>query len=190
MKMGDQKSVQQPFVVKKHRATRLHYDFRLGWKRVLISWAVPEGPSDCANHSREAIEVEDHKRENLGFEGVIPEGKPGAGPTMPWDWGTWEPEDGSQDVDASLRNGRLRFRLHGVKLNGAWQLVRRPDICTRSRRPVWDLIKEPDAFARSEHEPRIIDAQPNSVHSGKSLEEVEREWTEGEDDSDQKPTLF
>jgi bifunctional non-homologous end joining protein LigD len=163
------------FVVKKHRATRLHYDVRLEWNGVLKSWAVPEGPSCCASHRREAIEMEDHSMEYFAFEGVYPEGMPGAGPTMPWDLGTWEPLQECWDVEECLRNGCLKFTLRGEKLEGNWMFIRRPGNCSDGRRQVWHLVKLSDAFARSAEAPEIVDEKPNSVLSEKSLEEVELE---------------
>ena len=130
----------QQFVVKKHRATRLHYDFRLGWNRVLISWAIPDGPSYCPSHSRKAIEVRDHRKEYLGFEGVLPAGKPGAGPTMLWDWGIWMPQPRYFDVDEALRNGELGFTLYGEKLKGNWMLCRTGGK-TFGDDPIWMLAK-------------------------------------------------
>jgi bifunctional non-homologous end joining protein LigD len=178
----------QPFVVKKHRASRLHYDFRLQWNGVLKSWAIRNGPSYCEGVPCEAVEVEDHRKENIAFEGVFPEGTPGAGPTIPWDLGFWMPLPGFQDVEGSSRKGCLEFTLHGKKLKGNWRLVRRAG--RRGRRPIWDLIKLPDAFARSKDAPAIVDEKPNSVLSGKSLEEVEHEWTAGKKEHDQEPRLF
>ena len=109
------------FCVQKHLASHLHYDFRLEWKGVLLSWAVPKGPSLNPADKRLAMHVEDHPLEYGTFEGVIPEGY-GAGIVMLWDRGTWEPE--SEDVDAALRKGDLKFRLNGYKLKGSWVLVR------------------------------------------------------------------
>jgi DNA ligase D-like protein (predicted 3'-phosphoesterase) len=167
------------FVVKKHRASRLHYDFRLEWNGVLMSWAVPEGPSYCAGVRCEAIEVAGHKVENIAFEGVFPDGMPGAGPTMPWDLGWWEPLPGYLDVDDCFRNGCLKFTLRGEKLKGNWMLLRRPGSCKGGRKQVWDLVKLPDSFARSKEAPTVVDEEPNSVLSGKSLEEVEQEGKAG-----------
>jgi bifunctional non-homologous end joining protein LigD len=109
------------FCVQKHLASHLHYDFRLEWKGVLLSWAVPKGPSIDPKDKRLAMQTEDHPYDYGMFEGVIPEGY-GAGIVMLWDHGTWEPE--SEDVDAALRKGDLKFRLNGFKLKGSWVIVK------------------------------------------------------------------
>jgi len=110
------------FVIQKHRATALHYDFRLEADGVLKSWAVPKGPSLDPSVKRLAMPVEDHPLEYGGFEGVIPEGQYGGGTVMVWDRGFWSPE--VPDVDEALRKGQLKFSLHGAKLHGSWALVR------------------------------------------------------------------
>ncbi len=109
------------FCVQKHLASHLHYDFRLEYKGVLLSWAVPKGPSLDPKTRRLAMHVEDHPIEYGTFEGVIPSGY-GAGIVMLWDQGTWTPE--SDDVDAALKKGDLKFTLDGYKLKGSWVLVR------------------------------------------------------------------
>jgi bifunctional non-homologous end joining protein LigD len=109
------------FCVQKHLASHLHYDLRLEWNGVLLSWAVPRGPSINPADKRLAMHVEDHPIEYGTFEGVIPEGY-GAGIVMLWDRGTWQPE--AQDVGAALRKGDLKFKLDGFKLKGSWVLVR------------------------------------------------------------------
>jgi DNA ligase D-like protein (predicted 3'-phosphoesterase) len=109
------------FCVQKHLASHLHYDFRLEYKGVLLSWAVPKGPSLDPKTKRLAMHVEDHPIEYGTFEGVIPSGY-GAGIVMLWDQGTWKPE--SEDVDAALKKGDLKFTLDGYKLKGSWVLVR------------------------------------------------------------------
>src|ERR1051325_5957113 len=109
------------FCVQKHLASHLHYDFRLEHKGVLLSWAVPKGPSLKPGDKRLAMQVEDHPLDYGDFEGVIPEGY-GAGIVMLWDRGTWQPE--SDDVDRALEKGELKFSLNGTKLKGSWVLVR------------------------------------------------------------------
>src|SRR5579872_5158729 len=110
------------YVVQKHRATQLHYDFRLEWNGALLSWAVPKGPSLDPSVKRLAMQVEDHPIEYAEFEGVIPRGEYGGGTVMVWDKGTWSPE--VPDVSAALEKGDLKFALNGDKLKGSWVLVR------------------------------------------------------------------
>jgi bifunctional non-homologous end joining protein LigD len=110
------------FVVQKHRATALHYDFRLEWRGVMLSWAVPKGPSLDPAVKRMAMQVEDHPLAYNQFEGVIPAGQYGGGTVMIWDCGTWKPE--SEDVDRGLETGELKLTLMGQKLRGSWVLVR------------------------------------------------------------------
>ena len=124
---GEEKSTQAGrkedlyFCVQKHLASHLHYDFRLEHAGVLLSWAVPKGPSLNPKDKRLAMRTEDHPFEYGDFEGVIPEGY-GAGIVMLWDKGTWEPENG--DVDAAIAKGEIKFKLNGVKLKGSWVIVR------------------------------------------------------------------
>jgi bifunctional non-homologous end joining protein LigD len=137
------------FCVQKHLASHLHYDFRLEWNGVLLSWAVPKGPSIDPRDKRLAMQTEDHPFDYGMFEGVIPEGY-GAGIVLLWDYGTWEPE--TDDVDAALRKGDLKFRLNGFKLKGSWVVVK-----TRGYGPStgsgqaasnsWLLIKHKDEWA-------------------------------------------
>jgi bifunctional non-homologous end joining protein LigD len=117
------------FVVQRHRATRLHYDFRLEIDGVLVSWAVPKGPTLDSKIRRMAVHVEDHPIEYFDFEGVIPARQYGSGDVIVWDWGTWEPEAPTLDGRKSVENGELKFRLHGEKLKGRFTIVR------TSRRP-------------------------------------------------------
>lgn len=139
-KVGNAKNNVLEFVIQKHRASRLHYDFRLEHDGVMLSWAVPKGPSLDPSTKRLAMQTEDHPIEYNRFEGVIPEGEYGAGTVMIWDYGTWEPE--VEDVGRALAKGDLKFTLHGKKLTGSWVLVR-----TRDRQ--WLLIKHRDKAASS-----------------------------------------
>ena len=135
------------FCVQKHLASHLHYDFRLEWNGVLLSWAVPKGPSLNPADKRLAMQTEDHPYDYGTFEGVIPEGY-GAGIVMLWDHGTWTPE--SDDVDAALRKGDLKFTLDGFKLKGSWVLVRTGGrYASRGGQPdrSWLLIKHRDDWA-------------------------------------------
>ncbi len=153
------------FVVQKHAARALHYDFRLEWGGVLKSWAVPKGPSPDPADKRLAVEVEDHPVEYADFEGRIPEGNYGAGTVIVWDRGRWTPIG---DPDEGARNGKLLFELSGYKLKGVWTLVR----TKRKGKPEskeWLLIKERDATAR----PGGAAALPQeSILSGLTLEEL------------------
>lgn len=131
------------FCVQKHLASHLHYDFRLEWNGVLLSWAVPKGPSINPADKRLAMQTEDHPFDYGTFEGVIPEGY-GAGIVMLWDQGTWTPE--GDDVEAMIRKGDLKFRLDGFKLKGSWVLVRTRGFGSGSK-PSWLLIKHKDEWA-------------------------------------------
>jgi bifunctional non-homologous end joining protein LigD len=145
------------FVVQKHRASRLHYDFRLEHDGVMLSWAVPKGPSLDPSNRRFAMQTEDHPIEYNQFEGVIPEGEYGGGTVMIWDRGTWEPE--VEDVDRALAKGDLKFTLHGQKLRGSWVLV-------RMRERQWLLIKHRDKFASTVD---VTTAKPRSAVSRRTL---------------------
>jgi bifunctional non-homologous end joining protein LigD len=161
-KVGNAKNKTREFVVQKHRASRLHYDFRLEHDGVMLSWAVPKGPSLDPANKRLAMQTEDHPMEYNRFEGVIPEGEYGAGTVMIWDHGTWESE--VEDVDHALAKGDLKFTLYGKKLTGSWVLVR-----TRERQ--WLLIKHRDGSATSED---ITAAKPRSVVSRRMLAGIAR----------------
>ena len=166
-KVKKRKSRELAFVVQKHAATRLHYDFRLELDGVLLSWAVPKGPSLDPNDKRLAMHVEDHPLEYGEFEGVIPPKQYGAGTVMVWDRGTWTPKS---DPKEGYAKGHLKFELDGEKLKGGWNLVR-----SRSGKygeNSWLLIKEEDEFARLGSEASIVDDQPDSVVSGRSLEQI------------------
>ncbi len=157
---------QLAFVVQKHQASHLHYDFRLEWRGVLLSWAIPKGPSLDPSVKRLAMEVEDHPLEYGGFEGSIPEGEYGGGTVMVWDSGTWEPEDA--DVDASLKKGELKFELAGSKLKGSWVIVRTRPL-GKSGRSSWLLIKHKDRYASSND---VIDGKPRSVLTKRLMAEI------------------
>jgi bifunctional non-homologous end joining protein LigD len=155
------------FVVQKHDATRLHYDFRLEWDGVLKSWAVPKGPSLNPKDRRLAVRTEDHPLEYGEFEGVIPEGEYGGGPVVVWDRGAWVP---LEDPAKGLRKGRLAFRLEGVKLKGEWRLVRSGK--NDGDKEQWLLIKKTDRLAASPGEPSIVESRPESVLTGRTVDEV------------------
>jgi bifunctional non-homologous end joining protein LigD len=135
------------FCVQKHLASRLHYDLRLEHDGVLLSWAVPKGPSLDPRDKHMAVRTEDHPYDYGDFEGVIPEGY-GAGVVMLWDTGTWQPE--VQDIDAALDTGDLKFTLDGYKLKGSWVLVRtrdRPGTAASQKGRSWLLIKHRDHWS-------------------------------------------
>ena len=135
------------FCVQKHLASRLHYDLRLEHDGVLLSWAVPKGPSLDPREKHMAVRTEDHPYDYGDFEGVIPEGY-GAGVVMLWDRGTWQPE--VDDVGAALEKGDLKFTLDGYKLKGSWVLVRtrdRPGTPPARRGRNWLLIKHRDVWS-------------------------------------------
>lgn len=157
------------YVVQKHRATALHYDFRLEWNGVMRSWAVPKGPSFDPSVKRLAMQVEDHPIDYNTFEGIIPEREYGGGTVMIWDQGYWTPE--MPDVDAALKRGDLKLRLDGKKLHGSWVLVRtrgRPG----DRKPSWLLIKHRDQWASTED---VTERAPRSVVSNRLLVEIARD---------------
>jgi bifunctional non-homologous end joining protein LigD len=146
------------FVVQKHWASRLHYDFRLELDGVLLSWAVPKGPSYDPADKPIAIRVEDHPLAYGGFEGTIPKGQYGAGKVIVWDRGTWEPVG---DPRQGLADGKLVFQLHGHKLHGLWELVRiaKPG----DKQEAWILFKKRDTRARKKAEYDVLSAMPDSV---------------------------
>jgi bifunctional non-homologous end joining protein LigD len=161
-----------PFVIQKHAASHLHYDFRLGWNGVLKSWAVAKGPSYFTGDKRLAVQVEDHPMEYGGFEGVIPQGQYGGGTVMVWDQGTWEPQEGYTDVNAGLKAGSLKFIMHGTKMKGKWALIRMGGKAANEKKPNWLLIKEHDDFERKATDKAITEESPNSAVTGRSLEEI------------------
>jgi len=159
------------YVIQKHRATQLHYDFRLEFEGVLLSWAVPKGPSLDPSVKRLSMQVEDHPVDYGGFEGVIPEGEYGGGTVTVWDTGTWTPESQSADVAAALKKGDLKFVLHGKKLHGSWVLVRTRGFGSSSGKS-WLLIKHRDEFASTED---IVATEPKSAVSKRLLVDIARD---------------
>mgnify|MGYP001221120072 CR=1 FL=1 len=171
---GSMKSRQgRSFVIHKHGARRLHYDFRLEWDGTLKSWAVPKGPSLDPGEKRLAVRVEDHPLEYGAFEGVIPPGEYGAGPVMIWDRGTWEPEGDPASAEAE---GRINFTIRGRKVRGAWSLVRigggRHGARDGSSKQNWLLVKRDDDAARRGNGDVLLAKTPDSVESGRSLEDI------------------
>jgi bifunctional non-homologous end joining protein LigD len=156
------------FVVQKHAARRLHYDFRLELDGTLKSWAVPKGPSLDPADKRLAVHVEDHPLDYGSFEGVIPEKQYGAGPVALWDRGTWSPDG---DPRRGYREGHLKFSLSGKKLRGGWALVRMKGRGEEGKEP-WLLIKERDAEARPGHGADLLEEAPQSVKSGRTVEDI------------------
>jgi DNA ligase D-like protein (predicted 3'-phosphoesterase) len=158
------------FVIQKHAATSLHYDFRLEVGGVLRSWAVPKGPSTDPREKRLAMEVEDHPLAWRSFEGVIEEGSYGAGPVIVWDTGTYRSltvrEGEEVPLEQALDEGRASFWLEGRKLRGGYTLTR----MRRPGRPQWLLIKRRDEEADARRNP--VSTQPESVLSGRTIEEV------------------
>jgi len=158
------------FVVQKHAARRLHYDFRLELNGVLLSWAIPKGPSLDPGEKRLAVHVEDHPLDYGGFEGVIPKGQYGGGTVLLWDRGTWTPE--GPDPEKAYRKGSLKFRLDGEKLHGSWALVRMGGRAASERHENWLLIKERDEVAVPQSGSGLVDDNPLSVATGRSMEAI------------------
>ena len=155
------------FVVQKHAATRLHWDLRLEWDGVLLSWAVTRGPSAAVSAKRLAVRTEDHPLDYATFEGTISKPAYGAGTVMLWDRGTWAPLG---DVDAGLAEGMLKFVLSGERMRGAWMLVRmkqRPG----EKRENWLLIKERDAHEENDAE-GLVTRHLTSVITGRDMESI------------------
>jgi len=157
------------YVIQKHRASQLHYDFRLEFNGVLLSWAVPKGPSLDPTVKRLAMQVEDHPVDYASFEGVIPEGEYGGGTVMLWDNGQWIPE--SDDVAAALQKGDLKFTLLGKKLRGSWVLVRTRGFGSKTDKS-WLLIKHRDKYSSQKD---IVAEEPRSVLSSRLLADIARE---------------
>lgn len=157
------------FVIQKHAASHLHYDFRLELNGVLKSWAIPKGPSLDPKVKRLAMHVEDHPIQYGSFEGIIPKGQYGGGTVMLWDKGTWEPLD--DNPDTAYEKGHLRFNLHAKKLNGRWDLIRFKD------EKHWFLIKYEDQYSKEEQDYDVTQILTKSVKSNYSIEEIAKHYT-------------
>lgn len=157
------------FVIQKHAASHLHYDIRLEVNGVLVSWAVPRGPSLDPKVKRLAMPTEDHPLEYAGFEGVIPEGEYGAGTVMVWDRGTYENLRDGMSMEESLSDGKVEVRLSGEKLKGGWAFIRTGgDDSTR-----WLLIKMDDEHADRSRD--VLESHPDSALTGRSMDEIREE---------------
>jgi bifunctional non-homologous end joining protein LigD len=157
------------FVIQKHAATRLHYDFRLELDGVFKSWAVARGPSLDPHDKRLAVEVEDHPLDYGDFEGTIPKGQYGGGTVELWDRGYWAPEGSS--AEDMLEKGDLKFLLAGQRLQGSWVLVRMKNDKFGRGRTNWLLIKHHDEYAKEGDNDRLL-AEDKSVASGRSMAEI------------------
>jgi bifunctional non-homologous end joining protein LigD len=155
------------FVIQKHRATRLHYDFRLEANGVLASWAIPKGPSLDTHERRLAMHVEDHPYDYRTFEGVIPKGNYGAGEVIVWDEGTYELAEGTDPAE-EIAKGKIKFILHGKKMHGMFTLVKIKSKGGESGEP-WLLIKDKDEFVDPSYD---VNDHPESATSGKTLEDL------------------
>jgi DNA ligase D-like protein (predicted 3'-phosphoesterase) len=170
-------SFAQPYALKAHRTHQYHFDLRLCYHWIAFSWAMYSMPSHCPGEQCVAIQVEDHLREYLLFEGVHVEGRRGAGPTIVVDQGTWQPLPEFLDIEESLRAGALRFIFQeGHLLRGAWSLIRRKD-CYRQENPRWILTKEEDRYAVSKGEQQPPDWEKlRSCLTSLTIEEKESDW--------------
>ena len=155
------------FVVQHHIASSDHYDFRLEWDGVLLSWAVPKGPSFNTSDRRLAIRVDDHRLEYRNFEGTIPEDQYGGGTVMIWDEGIWEALE--EDIEEGLEKGELKFKLKGERLKGNWTLVKWEAKSTKDNE-MWLLIKERDDYAKDK---AGISDFKTSVKTSRTMEEIE-----------------
>lgn len=169
-----QHSGKRRFVIQKHDASNLHYDFRLEFGGALVSWAVPKGFSTDPEDKRLAIRTEDHPRDYIDFEGVIPEGEYGAGTVMVWDNGTYDnllAHQGphSKSMENALKEGLIEFWLNGEKIHGGYALKR----TAKGEKERWLLIKMDDEKADARRNP--ISTQPDSVKSGRDLDEIARQ---------------
>lgn len=161
------------FVIQKHDASRLHYDFRLEVGGVLKSWAIPKGPSIDPRQKRLAVPTEDHPMDYIDFEGIIPEGNYGAGTVIVWDTGTYnnvQEEKGKlTKMEEAIENGHVDIELEGEKLKGGYALI----YTGRGKRKFWLFLKKKDEYANSEID--ILESRPESVLSGLTVEELARD---------------
>jgi bifunctional non-homologous end joining protein LigD len=158
------------YLIQKHEARNLHFDFRLEHDGVLKSWAIPRGPSMDPGDKRLAVRTEDHPMEYGSFEGSIPKGQYGGGTVMLWDEGTWEP---IEDPEVGFKEGKLKFFVHGKRLQGGFALVRlRSDIGRKQGKENWLLIKEKDDHARPGEGGDLVGSQLTSVRSEREMEEI------------------
>jgi bifunctional non-homologous end joining protein LigD len=164
------------YLIQKHEARNLHFDFRLEHEGVLKSWAIPRGPSMDPGDKRLAVRTEDHPVEYGKFEGTIPKGQYGGGTVMLWDEGTWEP---IEDIDEGFKEGKLKFIVHGQRLQGGFALVRlRSDTGRKQGKENWLLIKEKDEHARPGEGGNLVESQLTSVRSEREMEEIEASQVE------------
>ncbi len=171
---GKPKKTKLPiFVIQKHQASHLHYDFRLEMEGVLKSWAVPKGPSYDPNNKRLAMMTEDHPYDYADFEGVIPAGNYGAGNVIIWDNGTWEFIEPGDDPVQALKSGKLTFRMYGKKMFGEWALVKIGGRQKSDKGNEWLLLKHRDQYANEKVD--VTAVAPQSVISGRIVEEVDPE---------------
>jgi len=177
------KGAQRRFVVQKHRASHLHYDFRLEMEGVLKSWAVPKGPSLDPAEKRLAMQVEDHPVSYFDFEGIIPTGNYGAGTVMVWDMGTWGPQGNASEM---LRKGDLKFQLNGEKLKGDFALVHMKSRRPGSKGTEWLLIKHRDAYVQPGYD---IDQYDYSVLTKRTMEEIAHDAGSAEWGSSRKASV-
>ncbi len=164
------KSNRRRYVIQKHAATRLHFDFRLELDGVFKSWAVTRGPSNDPADKRLAVEVEDHPLEYGDFEGIIPKGQYGGGTVQLWDRGYWEPE-GEKSPEEQMKKGDFKFTLDGERLKGSWVLVRMKFDRNGGKRTNWLLIKHRDQYAQEGGAEKLI-AQETSVASGRKMAQI------------------
>jgi len=185
---GKSKKAKLPiFVIQKHAASHLHYDFRLEMEGVLKSWAVPKGPSYDPAAKRLAMMTEDHPYDYAGFEGVIPANNYGAGNVIIWDQGMWEFIEPGDDPVEALASGKLTFRLYGKKMFGEWALVRIRGRSTKGNE--WLLLKHRDQYASAEVD--VTEIAPRSVVSNRLVEEVDptRTWQSNRPSSRRPATI-